>query len=361
MAINMLRVLIVIAAVSALNLVVAQSQQQCQTVFLTQFYQCIQNVTLNPQHLLYFTRNGTVGTQPPDMAVFQDQACGHQTNIFNCSLRVRDTLLNNSACPLAEKSSITNFFGSIFQPYDILCAHPCRFSLVDKLRGCYSESDLDADLFMPNNSRPGGNMMGDTLVEVDAFCKMRNPLVQCMKREQRVCPESPIVMRNIGLDLDSLDKTVNVLCLHPKVYLDSLECFSSPTRDVQMCMQSQNQKVVELGLTAEQQKMPQNEFLVNFCRIRLEHVKCDLDAWRKHTLDTCNPAVIGMKTELDCKLMPAECKTALGDQYQMVCADDKFNTQHRDNYGNGTTRCTTSSILYIVLTWITLSSLINLV
>lgn len=54
------------------------------------------------------------------------------------------------------------------------------------------------------------------MLKISFFHRMRNPLVQCMKREQRVCPESPIVMRNIGLDLDSLDKTVNVLCLHPK-------------------------------------------------------------------------------------------------------------------------------------------------
>ncbi|XP_067659123.1 uncharacterized protein [Haliotis asinina] len=357
----MLRVLIALATVSVLSLVGAQSQQQCQTVFLTQFYQCIQNVTLNPQHILYFTRNGTVGTQPSDMTVFHDQACSQHMNIFNCSLRVRDTLLNNSACPLAEKSSISNFFGSIFQPYDLICAHPCRFSLVDKLRGCYSQSKLEPDLFMPNNSRPGGNMLGETLMEVDAFCKMRNPLVQCMKKEQRVCPESPIVMRNIGLDLNSLDITVNVLCQHPKVYLDSLECFSTPTRDVQRCIQSQNQKVVELGVTAERQQMSQQEFLVNFCRIRLDHVQCDLDAWKMHKLDTCNPAVIGMKTELDCKLMPEECRDALGDRYQRVCADDKFNTQHRDNYGNGAGRCTTTSIVYIVLTWITFLHLNNVV
>ena len=53
----------------------AKSQTNCQSSFLTRFLQCVSNSTLNPQHFLWLTRDRQMGSQPPDIPAFTQQAC----------------------------------------------------------------------------------------------------------------------------------------------------------------------------------------------------------------------------------------------------------------------------------------------
>ena len=41
--------------------------------------------------------------------------------------------------------------------------------------------------------------------------------------------------------------------------------------------------------------------------IRLEHVECEQSAWARHQYQTCERAVTGMRTELECELIPKQC------------------------------------------------------
>ncbi|KAK7093490.1 hypothetical protein V1264_007234 [Littorina saxatilis] len=52
-----------------------EGQANCQSTFLTRFLQCVSNSTLNPQHFLWLTRDGNMGSQPPDLPAFTQSAC----------------------------------------------------------------------------------------------------------------------------------------------------------------------------------------------------------------------------------------------------------------------------------------------
>lgn len=53
------------------------------------------------------------------------------------------------------------------------------------------------------------------------------------------------------------------------------------------------------------------------CRIRVDHVTCDSQAW-----PTCDPRAIALKTKFECHLLPVRCHDVNEDEISKVCPAD---------------------------------------
>jgi len=81
-----------------------------------------------------------------------------------------------------------------------------------------------------------------------------------------------------------------------------------------------------------------------FHRLRVQHLDCDLVAWKKQ----CGREVIGLKNEFECNLLPVACKNdvAVHRRLQQTCAVEKFERQLRSG---SQTRFSLSSVVMSVL------------
>ncbi|XP_041378179.1 uncharacterized protein LOC121390431 [Gigantopelta aegis] len=334
-----------------MGVIIAQQQtSKCEQQFQSNLYTCLQNQSLDVKNFLWFVTNKTGGQAPADQASFKTQVCGKQRSVFQCGIGfMRALMAPNSPCakmtpptqpgqaapaPVDMRKAVESQFWSFFGTLDSACAHPCRRTLANDLKGCYDAAGLDSALFLSNTSMSRGAVIGTQPDQVKLFCENNAKLVTCMKQKRSDCPEAPLVLRAIGLDIESMDKGVKVLCKHQKDYLKGIPCFAEPTDKVVSCQEDQGKKMMQL-MMATQQGLNESTYFVEFCRIRLDHVKCDLGAWAQKKHEACNQGVIGLRTELECTLLPDQCSTAQKEKIADVCHVDKFFKHLRAGAGGG--------------------------
>ncbi|XP_071089213.1 uncharacterized protein [Haliotis cracherodii] len=343
-------------AMVLVSMTMAQSQQgmtPCQNNFVQNLNTCVQNSQMNFNNFLYLLSNGTNGQAPDSPDAFRQDACSKQEALLQCGVEFMRTLINSTMCAPSQTQQdqrplIDRQFRSLFGSLDEMCAHPCRRTLTEDLRQCYVDANLDPTLFLSNSTMGRGAIIGTTVDQADIFCKNKDSLVTCMKQKRDDCPESPMILRAIGLDIESMDKGVGVLCAHPDVYLNGIDCFAEPTDAVVSCQQIMNQKTMELMMTAEQQNLKEDQFFNRFCDVRLEHVSCDLEAWSKKNHKSCADAVIGLRTELECGLLPDNCGSTHKQTIDKVCHHENFKKDTRP-FNSGTTA---SATIGTFLIWI---------
>ncbi|KAK6175586.1 hypothetical protein SNE40_014016 [Patella caerulea] len=327
---------------SAIGVILAQQQQmsQCRTTFINSLYKCVSNSSMEVTSFLWLVTNQTSGSAPANMEQFKQTACSKQTEVTQCGIDFMRQIMNSTLCNPAnqqdERPAIDTNFRSIFGQLDMICAHPCRATLVSDLRKCYTVAELDPELFLSNATMGRGAVIGTTEKDVSQYCGHKDALTKCMKEKRDACPEAPVILRAIGLDIESMDTGVNILCSHPDVYLKGIDCFEEPTTGVEKCQQDQNQMMINLMMTAQQTEMKEDVFFENFCKIRVKHVDCDLKQWalKKHT--SCTDVVIGLRTEMECGLLPAQCMDLEKDRLTVVCHLDAFKRNNRKDSGSST-------------------------
>ncbi|XP_041378115.1 uncharacterized protein LOC121390381 isoform X2 [Gigantopelta aegis] len=318
----------------------------CQTTFLTQFYNCIQKVSLVPQNILWFTKNGTIGTKPANEATFKTSACSLRQQISDCSTDAMNKIINSTACADKDKNSIKDFFGSVFGPYDEKCAHPCRWTLFGSFKRCHDNIGISSGPFLLNTAI--ASVIGSNETETALFCSNRGRLLMCMTKEKSRCPEADFVMKQVGFDLNVMKKSTDVFCSYPKVYLDSILCFNKLSAEVRKCHQGAANKMADLS-SKFQIIVNENDFNRQFCSIRQESVSCDLMVWTNNQdKEKCNKAVVGLRTEYGCKLLPSQCTRHSLAPMTSVCSEDKFMMAARDNYGSGAANPTSVSALWAI-------------
>ncbi|XP_067656425.1 uncharacterized protein [Haliotis asinina] len=338
------RMLSFCVALLLVTIIMAQGQQgmtPCQNNFIQNLNTCVQNSQMDFNNFLYLLTNGTNGQASDSPDTFKQDACGKQEALLQCGVEFMRTLINSTMCAPSQTQQdqrplIDRQFRSLFGSLDAMCAHPCRRTLTEDLRQCYVDAHLDPTLFLSNSTMGRGAIIGTTADQADTFCKNKDALVTCMKQKRDDCPESPMILRAIGLDIESMDKGVAVLCAHPDVYLAGIDCFAEPTDAVFSCQQTLNQKTMELMMTAQQENLKEDQFFSRFCDIRLEHVSCDLDAWIKKHHKSCAEPVIGLRTELECGLLPDNCGTTHKQTIDKVCHHENFKKDTRP-LNSGTT------------------------
>ncbi|XP_041377397.1 uncharacterized protein LOC121389814 [Gigantopelta aegis] len=309
----------------------------CQTQFLSNLYGCIQNQTMVVNNFLWLVTNQSNGQAPADVTAFKAEACGKQRALVQCGVQFMQTLMSQqSPCTPQkqgqkdERQIVDGQFRALFGTLDNACADPCRATLTKELRDCYDSSGLDPELFLSNSTMGRGAVIGTTTSQVALFCKNRVSLVTCMKGKRDGCPEAPMVLRAIGLDIESMDKGVSILCKHQKDYLSGIPCFEEPTDKVVACQEVQGRAIMQLMSTAQQQTLDQNQYFEQFCQIRLKHMSCDLESWKEKTHQACNEKVIGLRSELECELLPDQCLTAQKDTVAQVCQVSNFKRSQRN-------------------------------
>lgn len=73
------------------------------------------------------------------------------------------------------------------------------------------------------------------------------------------------------------------------------------------------------------------EFLFLFFRIRMEHLRCDLNGWRQ----SCAADVVGLKTEFECTLIQEHCKNLQVSNFQAICNDQAYAKNLRGQSSSG--------------------------
>ena len=58
-------------------------------------------------------------------------------------------------------------------------------------------------------------------------------------------------------------------------------------------------------------------------------------AWSKKNHEACNNAVIGLRREMECSLLPPNCTVLQKPLFDKACHVDKFHKTARDNFGTG--------------------------
>lgn len=93
-----------------------------------------------------------------------------------------------------------------------------------------------------------------------------------------------------------------------------------------------------------------------FFRIRMEHMKCDIDALKS----SCEKAVIGLKTEFECNIVQDRCKGFQPGEVVKICNENNYAKPERLklNNSNSGSRITTSAILGVVSFLVTIITVV---
>ncbi|ESO91139.1 hypothetical protein LOTGIDRAFT_228701 [Lottia gigantea] len=294
-----------------------QEQSQCKTNFKNGFFTCISNFSLDPNEFISLINNQTRAGTPIGTDAVKDKACPIEKEFFQCGSEFMTKLQKSGVCdansqaggtPGEEYKAVLMQFLSLMGQFDFICAHPCRKDVLVNLRKCYTTAELDPNLFLSNATAGRGAVIGTKKEDVDQYCLHKDQLLSCMKDERDTCPDAPELLRGINLDIEAMEKGVGILCKHPKVYLSGLQCFANTTKGVEDCAEDQRVEMVNLMYKAANTSMEEAEYYKEFCRIRAKHVGCDLNQWRQKVHPMCNKGVIGLRTEMECGLLPEECK-----------------------------------------------------
>jgi len=335
--------LVLLGAIAAtlLPAILCQQQNRCLDDMRKTLLGCVREAQLSDAEFMHFVTNGTRGTAPADAEAGKQKLCGAQQAVGGCVFQKMAAVVNSTACvgtspQTNQQAVIQQQLSTIFGTYDMKCMHPCRNTLATELRDCYTDAGLDPTLFLSNATN--GAVVGSTKEQVDTFCGAKNALISCMNNRVDNCPEAPQILRVIDLDIPSFEKGVSVLCAHPDVYLHGLKCFSDSTNEVDRCQQKEAQAMLQLDQQARQGNWSEDKFFLQFCEIVTEQIKCDTGAWAKKNHEACVEAVVGLRRELECELIPPQCNinTKQISDLEHACHPEHFKEDERNNFDPST-------------------------
>ncbi|KAK6175585.1 hypothetical protein SNE40_014015 [Patella caerulea] len=357
MASHFLTVLLSLSVVCSLVDIIAGQQagnSQCQQTFLNNAMKCVQNGSINYNHLTYMTSNGTRGQPPTEgTEAFKARACLSRPTIDACGQMIAATMVNSTMCMnQLEQKQIMLQAASIFGEFDRVCAHPCRYTLMDEFRQCFSyslNSGMNSQTFLTDASIGRGGIIGMTREQVYQFCPNRQSLMSCMKNKMNMCPDGVYVLQKMNIDIRALEKGLDLLCAHPNVYLAGLPCFTDPTPEVRVCFQNMDMKITQINMLRQQQQLTDQQNYMQMCNVRLEQMECEMGAWRRRQQAPCDNAILGLRNELECKLLPEHCLSMFPSQVQQHCSPMNFYIQERVHYAGATATTVTVSTLITMI------------
>ncbi|XP_076451252.1 uncharacterized protein LOC143287193 [Babylonia areolata] len=319
-------------------------QSQCQLRFLQSATACMQNASLNIQNVQYVASNGTSG-QPPseNLQSYRQRVCVVKPQLDICGQSVTQRLINSTLClnPV-DRQSILSSFQTTFGGLDTNCAQPCRYTLMDELRQCYSFVNLQptmiSDLALVKQA-----VIGQNYDQVNKFCI---PAHTVKFSGRRYCPDTnPVARKLYNCVEEDLQRTAAFIA--ETIYLAGLHCFKNPIPEVRMCFQTLNRKMQNLRLVAPQPTVDQVS-LAQFCSIRLEQIDCEMGAWARHQYQTCERVFTGIRNELSCKLLPDRCSAAYPQLVNNLCNPLNYFLEDRSRY-NGAGHAGTSLLSLVLM------------
>ncbi|BFZ23398.1 hypothetical protein BsWGS_26437 [Bradybaena similaris] len=267
----------------------------------------------------------TAATRTSVTSVSKEKICGPRQEIMGCIVKSAKSILQGSTCGGVREDAPVNDqrfllkeqLEAIIGEYDVFCAHPCRISLLDDMRVCYSKNQLDPQLFMSSDA--SGPVIGATTSEVEAFCENSPAVFTCLRQSRDDCQESQVVLSSIGLDLERMDQGVQVLCANREAYMQSLGCFDSHTKEVEYCQSIKYRTILAMAVKARTNGWTEQQYYQEVCGIILRHIQCDLDAWKAKADEDCTENTLVLKRKLHCTLIPEQCQTSHNETVAEVC------------------------------------------
>ncbi|CAG5136555.1 unnamed protein product, partial [Candidula unifasciata] len=318
-----------------------QGRVECQQVLMKEVYTCVSGQGIDFNAFLEMvsggkdTQNGTnpAAASPPattasttgEANLSKEKICSPRQEIMACIVKAAQSIFKDSPCVAVKEDATLNDqhfllkeqLEAIIGQYDVFCAHPCRISLLDDMRACYSKNDLDPQLFMTADS--SGPVIGATAYEVEEFCQHSESLYTCLRQSRDDCQESHVVLSSIGLDLDLMNKGVQVLCADKPAYLQSLGCFDSHTKEVEHCQSIKYRTILAMVIKARTQSWTEEQYYQEVCGVILSHIQCDLTAWEAKGDEDCTETTLNLKRKLHCTLIPKQCQTSHNATVAEVC------------------------------------------
>ncbi|XP_059145018.1 uncharacterized protein LOC131932169 [Physella acuta] len=307
---------------------------QCQQTWLRSATACAQNSSLNINNLRYLASNGTEGNAPVEgLATFKARACVVRPQVDVCGQAITQRLYNSTLCATqVERQTILSQSQALFGAFYDSCSYPCRATLEKDIRQCYNYVNLSpsqlSDLALARTTA-----IGENADQVNQFCLNRDSLAQCIRQKALACPDASRVLAEMGIELGAFELGADILCRNKGVYLSGIHCFRNPIPEVRMCFQTLDSNMQALMMVAPQPTADQIS-LIQFCNIRLEHVDCEMGAWARHQYQTCARVVTGMRTELECELIPKQCMQAFPSLYSSLCSKMNFYYDERKPYNS---------------------------
>ncbi|KAK3720232.1 hypothetical protein RRG08_007856 [Elysia crispata] len=311
-----------------------QSQSLCQQAWLRSATACAQNASLNLNNLWYIASNGTEGSAPAEGASsFKARACVVRPQVDVCGQAVTQSLYNSTRCfTQVDRQTILSQSKALFGAFYDTCAQPCRYTLEKEIRQCYNYVNLSptqlSDMALVRTAAIGENP--DIIYQ---FCLNRDAVAQCIRQKALACPDSARVLSELGIQLGAFERGAEVLCRNQGVYRAGVHCLRNPIPEVRMCFQTMDTNMQQLMLIAPQPTADRNS-LYRFCNIRLEHVECEQSAWARHQYKTCQRAVTGMRTEIECELIPKQCMNVFPNVYSRICSNMNYYYETRGRYNS---------------------------
>ncbi|KAL4220842.1 hypothetical protein ACF0H5_019109 [Mactra antiquata] len=196
----------------------------------------------------------------------------------------------------------------------------CAKDIQNTMGKCFQSVNMSPDLFLINVTDDRRNFIGDA-DKAKQFCSSRNSVFQCMRQALKSCPHAEHVLAFWGHEQDALEEAVDVVCNALPVYTKGLSCFSNGDSKVRQCTSNTRTKLVSLVDKQVEKKLSSDLYFRDFCSIRVEHLRCDLNVWS----GSCEDDVIGLKTEFECKLIQEHCKNLQVSNFKQICNDDTYN------------------------------------
>ncbi|KAK3104586.1 hypothetical protein FSP39_005651 [Pinctada imbricata] len=288
---------------------------QCGNEVMQLMVSCFQKSGLAMQTINAVITNGTMAPLPPNtnMMDLRKGLCSIRAQIIQCIVpstlnkRGKPPCTNTAEFNFAENqvvrrlTALQNACGAGALPQ----ANPCMAQLDSNMQDCYRRSGLSPSM-------------------------VRNQLFSCMRNVIENCQGANEYMLLTGYDHASMESSINLLCSDVDVYVEGLVCFQKPTNAVQDCLDNMTSSMVDLAARQIQTNMDMNGFFSEYCKIRINHLKCDMGAWK----ESCSKAGVGLKNEFECTMLPSRCQkdVDLQDDLKMnVCSERSFFRGHRGN------------------------------
>ncbi|XP_059165723.1 uncharacterized protein LOC131948200 [Physella acuta] len=303
---------------------------KCVEDFTNALAECAKASGISTGNFAYFVTNGTSSKSeaPANQETFKTQICGVEQQIYACVMQKLVPIVNTTSCigtsaSTSHVETIRREVTNIFTTYDVKCMHPCRNTLLNDMRQCYTANDVDGKLFMSNTTN--GAVIGSTEEQANKFCSVKDKLMDCLKSKAEACPESAAILRTVDIDLPAFTNGVKILCANTKVYVTGLSCFAETTSDVDICKQKQQQALIQLAMQAQNGNWTQDRYYTMYCELSYTNIACDVAAWARKNHESCTASVIGLRRELECDLLPQQCKsnTKLVEGEDSPCSSSK--------------------------------------
>ncbi|XP_062594242.1 uncharacterized protein LOC134255747 [Saccostrea cucullata] len=290
----------------------------CLMKFEKEMNQCsIDNMGAPLNDIMILLTRGQV-PEGQDMKTLNKTICDNFHNFEECGKKVVIENQCKGKDLLISEGTFANVIITVgAYCHDTTVPGACMLTLQQQFTKCFSNVGLDPAVYFSNITAHKGAILGTSEASAKNYCSKRTELYTCMKKVMHQCPGAEQTMSMTGFDLVSMERAVGILCDDIPEYLAGINCFEKPSDKARVCIANMGRDITQMSAKQMAKGITLDGFLNDFCKIRVDHVTCDSQAW-----PTCDPKAIALKTKFECHLLPVRCHEVNEDEISKVCPAD---------------------------------------